>query len=56
MQPKLPDIIIWLKQKNHVNYGIVQAGVMKSSHDSIILLPVMRTADNSSFKVLTNVS
>ena len=23
MQPKLPDIIIWLKNKIHVNYGIV---------------------------------
>ena len=51
MQPKLPDIIIWLKQKIHVNYGIVQAGVMKSSHDSIILLPIIRTADKSSHKI-----
>ena len=56
MQPKLPDIIIWVKQKINVNYGIVQAGVMKSSHDSINILPIMRTGDKSSFKMLTNVS
>ena len=48
MQPKLPDIIIWLKRKIHVNYGIVQARAMKSSQDSIIILPTMRTTDKSS--------
>ena len=38
------------------NYGIVQDRVVNSSHDSINILPIMRTTDNSSFKILTNVS
>ena len=29
---------------------------MNSSHDNINILPIMRTTDNSSFKILTNVS
>ena len=44
-QPKLPDTIIWLQQKMPMNYGILPAQVMKSSHDSIIILPLMRTAE-----------
>ena len=40
----------------NLNYGIVQARVVNSSHDSINILPIMRTTDNSSFKILTNVS
>ena len=52
----LLNTIIWLKQKMHLNYGIVQARVVISSHDSINILPIMRTTDNSSFKMLTNVS
>ena len=47
MQPKLPDTIIWLPQNIPLNYGIVPAQVMKLSHDSIIILPIMRTADES---------
>ena len=39
--------IIWLQQKMHLNYGIVQARVVNSSHDSIIILPVMRTTYKS---------
>ena len=43
----LMDTIIWLTQKMHLNYGIVQERVVNSSHDSIIILPVMRTAYKS---------
>ena len=50
MQLKLPDTIIWLQQKMHLNYGIVQARVMNSSHDSIIF-PIKRTGDKSSCEI-----
>ena len=48
--------IFWLQQKMPPNYGIVQERVINSSHDSINILPIMHTTDNSSFKILTNVS
>ena len=38
------------------NYGIVQERVVNPSHDSVNILPIMRTTDNSSFKILTIVS
>ena len=51
-QPKLPETIIWLQQKITINYGVVvPAQVMKSSHDTIIILPKMRTADKSSSEI-----
>ena len=46
----LLDTIISLKQKMHLNYGIVQARVVNSSHDSIIF-PIMRIGEKSSWKI-----
>ena len=43
--------MIWLKQKMHLNYGIVQARVMNSSLDGIKILPTVRTADKSSREI-----
>ena len=51
MQPKLPDTIIWLIQKMHLNYDIVPAQVMNTSHDSKRILQKMRTADKSSREI-----
>ena len=43
MLSKFPDTIIWPPQNIPLNYSIVPAQVMNSSHDGIRILPIMHT-------------